>query len=212
VFLLEHHGKELLAAHGIAVPPGVFITPGDDLSRCQPPREPWMVKAQVAAGGRGKAGAVRPAVSLAEVARIIAELDGVKVKGKPIQGFRIEQRVDFRHEAYLSFSVDAAAAAIRLMVATEGGVEVETLAQAGGLRSALAAPEQLTDAISEICADLPTAFRAAVGDATAQLGDIFLRYEATLLEVNPLFILPDGTWSVGDLKLVIDDDAIVPRD
>jgi succinyl-CoA synthetase beta subunit len=209
VFLLEHHGKELLASHGITVPPGVFVAPGEDPSGCRPPGGPWMVKAQVATSGRGKAGAVRPAASLTEIARIIAELDGIKVKGKPILGFRIEQRVDFRHEAYLSFSIDAAAAAIRLMVATEGGVEVETLAQAGGLCTALANPEQLADAVREVGVALPLTFRTPIEEAAERLADIFVRYEATLIEVNPLFIMADGTWSVGDLKLVVDDDAIV---
>ena len=132
------------------------------------------------------------------------------MNGKPIQGFRIEERVAFSHEAYLSFSIDAAAARIRLMVAAEGGVDVETLvAQEGGATSVLAEPEHLGGRRGEACAGLPPSIRDAVRDAATRLAEIFLRYEATLLEVNPLFVLADGTWSVGDLKLVVDDDAIV---
>jgi succinyl-CoA synthetase beta subunit len=123
---------------------------------------------------------------------------------------RIEQRVDFAQEAYLSFSIDAAAASIRLMVADKGGVDVEALAAgAGGVRSALAEPDHLADAARETCVDLAPPFQLPLRDAATRLADIFLRYEATLLEVNPLFILPDGSWTVGDLKLVIDDDALV---
>jgi succinyl-CoA synthetase beta subunit len=210
VFLLEQHGKELLASHGIAVPAGVFVSSRADLADRRPPTGAVMVKAQVATGGRGKAGAIQGAASLDEIARIIAGLDGAEVAGKPIHGFRIEERVAFSHEAYLSFSIDAAAASIRLMVAAEGGVDVETLAAGkGGARSVLAEPEHLADAAGEACAELPPSLRDAVRDAATRLAEMFLRYEATLLEVNPLFVLADGTWTVGDLKLVVDDDAIV---
>ena len=87
-----------------------------------------MVKAQVASGGRGKAGAIQSAASLEDAARIIARLAGTRSNGKPIHGFRIEQRIDFAHEAYVSLSVDAETARIRLMVAAEGGVDVEARA------------------------------------------------------------------------------------
>ena len=210
MFLLEHHGKELLASHGIAVPPGIFVPSRGDPPVSRPPSGAVMVKAQVATGGRGKAGAIQGAASADEIARIIARLDGTTVQGQPIQGFRIEERVAFSHEAYLSFSIDAAAARIRLMVAAEGGVDVETLvAREGGTSSVLAEPEHLAQAASEACARLPPSVRDAVRDAATRLADVFLRYEATLLEVNPLFVLADGTWTVGDLKLVVDDDAIV---
>ena len=105
-----------------------------------------MVKAQVAGGGRGKAGAVQSAASLDEAARIIAGF-GTTVGGKPIHGFRIEQCIDFVHESYLSLSIDAEAASIRVMVAAEGGVDVEAGANTeGGARSVLANPEQLANA------------------------------------------------------------------
>jgi succinyl-CoA synthetase beta subunit len=210
VFLLEHHGKELLAAHGIAVPPGIFVTSRAELPASRPPSGAVVVKAQVATGGRGKAGAVQAAASIEDIARIIAGLDGAKVNGKPILGFRVEERVASVHEAYLSFSIDAAAARIRLMVAPAGGVDVEALAaHEDGVRSVLTEPEHLADAAKEACVGLPPLLRDAVHDAATRLAEIFLRYEATLLEVNPLFVLADGTWSVGDLKLVVDDDAIV---
>jgi succinyl-CoA synthetase beta subunit len=210
VFLLEHHGKELLASHGIAVPAGVFVPPGGDPFASRPPSGPVMVKAQVAAGGRGKAGAVQSAASLDEAARIIARLDGTDVRGKPIHGFRIERRIDFVHEAYFSLSVDAEAARIRVMVAAGGGVDVEArAAESEGIRSVLTEPEHLAGAAMALCEGLPRPLRGAFNDAAPRLAEILLRYEATLLEVNPLFILADGTWAVGDIKLVIDDNAIV---
>jgi succinyl-CoA synthetase beta subunit len=130
VFLIEHHGKELLASHGIAVPAGVFVPSGGDPLASRPPIGPLMVKAQVAAGGRGKAGAVQRAESLDQAARIIAALEGSDVNGKPIHGFRIEQHVDFAHEAYLSLSVDPEAARIKMMGLQ--GIEWVILGDHGG--------------------------------------------------------------------------------
>ncbi len=116
MFLIEHHGKELLASHGIPVPPGVFVPAGSGVTARGLPDGPVMVKAQVASGGRGKAGAVQAAASRDDAARIVAKLDGRVLNGKPIHGFRIEQRVDFAHEAYVSLSIDGEAARIRLVV------------------------------------------------------------------------------------------------
>jgi len=165
-----------------------------------------MVKAQALTGGRGKAGAVQGASSAQEVKRIIARLDGTTVMGRPIHGFRVEQRIDFVHEAYVSLSVDAAAACVRTMVSDAGGIDVETHA---AIHSVLADAERLQEASIEVCASVPPAIRAPLSDAVRRLSEIFLTYEATLLEVNPLLILADGSWIVGDVKLVVDDNAIV---
>jgi succinyl-CoA synthetase beta subunit len=209
LFLLEHHGKELLASHGIAVPVGVFVPPDGDLDACGPPAGPLMVKAQVATGGRGKAGAVQGVRSLAEAREIIARLSGSTVRGRPIHGFRVEQRVEFVHEAYVSLSIDATEACMRLMVSTDGGIDVEAIASQGqALHSVLANSWNLADAAVELCSSLPPTFRAALSDAARRLAEIFVEHEAILLEVNPLFILADGSWIIGDIKLVIDDNAI----
>jgi succinyl-CoA synthetase beta subunit len=210
VFLIEHHGKELLASHGIPVPAGVFVPSGGDVRACLPPDGPVMIKAQVAAGGRGKAGAIQRASSLDEAARVIAGLSGAQLKGKPIHGFRVEQCVDFVQEAYLSFSIDAVAARIRILASAEGGVDVESrAADQGGTLSTLALPGHLPEAATSLCGGLPSSVRGALADAAPRLADVFLRYEAMLLEVNPLFVLADGRWIAGDIKLVIDDNAVV---
>jgi succinyl-CoA synthetase beta subunit len=209
VFLIEHHGKELLASHGIPVPAGVFVPAGGDARAAAIPDGPLMVKAQVASGGRGKAGGIESAASREDVTHIVAEL-GQALNGKPIHGFRIEQRVDFVHEAYVSLSIDGETARVRLLISAEGGVDVEArAADEGGALTALAEPENLAAAARALCARLPSPVREALADAAPRLADILVRYEATLLEINPLFIMRDGRWIAGDVKLVIDDNAIV---
>jgi succinyl-CoA synthetase beta subunit len=208
MFLIEHHGKELLASHGIPVPVGVFVPTGGDVSAI--PDGPVMVKAQAASGGRGKAGGVQAAASRDDAARIIANLDRTLLNGKPIHGFRVEQRVDFMHEAYVSLSIDGEATRIHVLVSVGGGVDVEAhAAQEGAARTALAHPEELSVTAKDLCATLPSPVRDALADAVPRLADIFLRYEATLLEINPLFVRADGSFVVGDVKLVIDDNAII---
>ena len=114
------------------------------------------------------------------------------------------------HEAYVSLSIDGETTRIRLLVSAEGGVDVEALAaDESGALTALAEPEKLADAAGKLCAKLPSPVREALTDAVPRLADIFLRHEATLLEVNPLFILADGSFIAGDIKLVIDENAIV---
>jgi succinyl-CoA synthetase beta subunit len=215
VLLLEHHGKQLLASHGIAVPAGVYVASAADLAARELPSGPWMVKAQVATGGRGKAGAVRPADTTDEIARIIGELVGTSVKGKPIQGFRIEQRVAGAgagagaHEAYVSLSIDAETARITLLVSAKGGIDIETQADTDRVAVMLTGPGHAAEAAEQASDMLPQPLRNAIRQAATRLAKLFFACEATLLEVNPLFVMADGQWIVGDLKLVLDDNAIV---
>jgi succinyl-CoA synthetase beta subunit len=207
VFLIEHHGKELLASHGIPVPNGLFVSKNSGANRA--PFGPLMVKAQVAGGGRGKAGGIVPAASRDDAASIIAQFSSATLSDKTIHGFRIEQRIDFVHEAYVSLSIDAKAAGIRLLVAAEGGIDVEARASDNGARSALVPPGQFGAVAKTLCAGMPPSVRDAIIDAAPKLADLFHRYEALLLEVNPLFVRADGSWIIGDIKLIIDDNAIV---
>jgi succinyl-CoA synthetase beta subunit len=210
VFLIEHHGKELLASHGIPIPAGTFLPVGADVRAGLVPDGPVMVKAQVVAGGRGKAGGVQRAGSLDEAARIVSRLSGSSLNSKPIHGFRVEQCIDFAHEGYLSYSVDAESTQIRVLMSAEGGVDVEVHAAGdGGIRSALALPERLAETAEALCTVLPESLRPTFAEAAPRLADIFLRYEATLLEINPLFVRADGSWVAGDVKFVADDNAIV---
>lgn len=206
MFLLEHHGKELLASRGLPVPPGVWIAAPSALQRGALPDGPWTVKAQTASGGRGKAGAIRHAATVADIERITASLEGGRVAGKPIHGFRVERRIEGAHEAYLSLSIDPAACRIRLLVADDGGIEVETRAP----HAILADPDKVADAAREAAGNVAPQLQAAIRDAATRLGALFLACDAELLEVNPLFVQPDGSWFAGDLKLVIDENAI-PR-
>ena len=197
MYLLEHDAKEVLAAHGIPVPPGRLI------------EEDQIVKGQINAGGRGKAGIVKKAESLAEISQLASTIIGRTVKGRRVGSIRIEQQVKDATEAYVALILDAAAGGVRVLMAGEGGMEVEALPP-GALKSALCDPEigALRTTVDRLAAEIGGSRSAALADAGKRLAKVFIDAEAMLVEVNPLFIKADGTWVAGDAKLVNDDNAL----
>jgi succinyl-CoA synthetase beta subunit len=207
MMLLEHDAKELLAADGIPIPLGMLVTTPDVVLPATF-AAPWMVKAQIPVGGRGKAGGIRRVDTATELRQSLSELLGTTIKGQTVRACRIEQCVGGM-ECYFSVSLDAMHGHLRLLLSSQGGVDIE--AHAEGLRSAdvtfkereaIEAAHRLADTIASPARD--TIVRAA-----KRLIAEFFQFEATLLEVNPLFIRENGAWTLGDLKLVIDENALV---
>ena len=210
MLLLEHDAKTLLARNGIAVPPGVLIETPDALAGADLPPGPWVVKAQVPVGGRGKAGAIRLVNDHAGLVRAIAEIGAMRVKGHAVRGCRVESQASGQ-EAFLSFAIDATAGAVRMLFSPEGGVDIESAAP-GSLRS-LTVPLDLNamrTALPRLIEGAPAHLADAVLQAGTQLAELFIRYEALLLEINPLFVAADGSWIAGDARLAIDESAL-PR-
>lgn len=212
MLLLECDAKEFAERRGIPVPAGVFLSGAEGASMAPLGPGPWMVKGQAAVGGRGKAGAIRRADTPGVVAAIIAELTGKRIQGHAVHGFRVEQQVRFTHEIYLSFLVDAAASGIRVLLSTEGGVDIEEAAHRPDAMLTVVAPLEraaLTEAALGLAANFPAAIWTALKDAIPRLVQLFLDSEAMLLEINPLFVLPDGGWVAGDCKLSVDENALL---
>ncbi len=210
MFLLEHDAKELLAAYGVAVPAGTLIHDTKFDAAALPPG-PWVVKAQIAAGGRGKAGLIRTANTGSELESHLRELLGATHRGMTVRACRIETQITGVEEAYLSCMLDPVAAGVRVMMAARGGIDIEALAATpGAVRSATAAPELA--ALSEQATHLTSGFAPhlahALGAAGRALARVFLAAELSLLEINPLFVRPDGGWTAGDARIVTDDGAL----
>ncbi len=195
MYLLEHDAKALAASFGIASPPGCLW--GEPL-----PPGPWVVKGQVAAGGRGKAGAIRKAADAAALERHAREISAMSVRGQAVRAVRIEQDAGPAREAYVALLLDAAAGAVRVLMAEQGGIEVEQ--NAAGLRAETAALDELDATVRRVGAGLAP----ALTEAGLRMAALFRAAEALLIEINPLFIRPDGSWLAGDLKLITDDNAL----
>jgi succinyl-CoA synthetase beta subunit len=211
MYLLEHDAKELLATRGIAAPAGCLIENVAAARTASLPAGPWIVKGQIAAGGRGKAGIIRRAASIAELEAQARHIIGAKLRGQRIAAARIEQQVSGAREAYVGFLIDAANGGVRVILSASGGMDIEQvphehvhsgLAQADG--------QSLMGTVRQLTRNLPSEVALAMRDAGEKLARAFLELEAVLIEINPLFVYPDGRWIAGDAKVVTDDNAL-PR-
>ncbi len=211
MFLREHDAKQVLRAAGIPVPDGMLLTGAPFPNWSAPlPAEGWMVKAQVPGGGRGKMGGVRRAADWPAVLRESRAMLGSVLGPHLVAAVRAEARVAGALEAYISLSVAPAKRMVRIMAAAQGGVEIEALHAAGQVRTALSLPDACATAAScqALAAAIDGPAGASLAAAGAALARAFVAHELIMLEINPLFVLPDGGWVAGDAKMQTDDNAL----
>ena len=211
MFLLEHDAKLLLAESGTPTPDGVLLTAplADDPGGAPLPTPgPWVVKAQVSVGGRGKAGGIALADTPDAVDAAVKSILATKIKGRTVHSVRVETQAKGACESYLGFILDPGAGGVRVLFAAQGGVDIEDGGDA--LRSTVAPPMEaaMIAAATKLATDQSGSMRAAIGDAAARLAHAFLHHEAMMLEINPLFVHDDGGWVAGDAKMVIDENAL----
>jgi succinyl-CoA synthetase beta subunit len=211
MYLLEHDAKELLAKHGIPVPDGRLISRDATLDLRALPAGPWIVKGQIAAGGRGKAGIIRRAETLRDVADHLDAILGAVVKGRTVEAVRVEQQVTAAREIYVGFLLDAGSGAVRAILSASGGMEIEQVPH-DQVHTELVSPDAqaLVAGVDRLSARLPAEVSAAAREAGHKLARLFFELEAMLVEINPLFVLEDGRWIAGDARIVTDDNAL-PR-
>lgn len=211
MLILEHDAKEILASEGIPVPYGVLAASPKSVPAIG---GPCFVKAQVPAGGRGKAGGIIRAETPFEIEDALRRLLGTRLKGHPVRECRIEQAVGDASEAYLSLAVDPASGGIDILLSACGGVEIESDAGRDSLVTGRARrdPDGLSTAVAELADGLPEPVRSALTDAGSRLAKIFCRLETTQIEINPLLVSADGTWMAGDAKMIADENAFVRQD
>jgi succinyl-CoA synthetase beta subunit len=207
--LLEHQGKALFGRHGIPVPEG----------RLWPDRPAdgggFVVKAQVAAGGRGKAGGVRFAANAAEADALARGLAGGEIGGRPVEAVLVERRLAIEREDYLAVALDRDQRCLTLVHALGGGVDVESLPRAALTRVAIDPILGLRDfhvAAVVRAAGVEGETRAAYAAVVRALYRLAVAEDATLVEVNPLALTAGGGVVAADAKVVLDDNARFRRD
>ena len=221
--LHEYQGKQLFAKYGLPVSPGVAAdTPeqaaagADEIGG-----DRWVVKAQVHAGGRGKAGGVKVVTSKDEIRAFARQWLGKNMVtyqtgegGQPVSKILVEGCVDIEQELYLGAVVDRASQRIVFMASTEGGVDIETVAQQTPEKILKTCIDPLTGAQPYQARDL--AFKLGLeGKQIKQFTQIFLglaklfqECDLSLLEINPLVITSDGDLHCLDAKINIDSNAL----
>ncbi len=221
--LHEYQGKQLFAEYGLPVSKGYAVdSPKEAAEACDKiGGTQWVVKAQVHAGGRGKAGGVKLVRSKDE-ARAFAQqwLDKRLVtyqtdaNGQPVSKILVEACTDIDMELYLGAVVDRASRRVVFMASTEGGVDIEKVAHDTPEKILKATIDPLVGAQPFQAREL--AFQLGLkGDQVKQfvhifvgLAQLFQDYDLALLEVNPLVIKKDGNLHCLDAKINIDSNAI----
>ncbi len=221
--LHEYQGKQLFAEYGLPVSKGIAaetvqeaIAAADIIGG-----ERWVVKAQVHAGGRGKAGGVKLVSSKAEIEAFSRQWLGknlvtyqTDVKGQPVSRILVETCTDIDQELYLGAVVDRGTRRIIFMASTEGGVEIEKVAEETPEKILKAIIDPVTGAQPYQGRDL--AFQLGLKGVQIKqfvsifmgLAKLFKEKDLELLEVNPLVITDEGNLHCLDAKVIIDGNAM----
>jgi succinyl-CoA synthetase beta subunit len=214
VDLFEYQAKELFRDHGVPVSLGaVADTAADAADIAARLGGVTVVKAQVKVGGRGKAGGVKVAKTPDDAATAAEAILGMDIKGHTVRRVLIDPGADIQEEYYVSFLLDRANRSFLAMASYEGGMEIEQLAEERP--EALAKIE--VDALSgvdkakadEIAAagKFPEGIAEQVAEILVPLWQTFVDTDATLVEVNPLARVADGSVLALDGKVSLDDNA-----
>ncbi len=214
----EYQAKEIFRGHGIPIPPGdIATTPERAEALAKEYGTTVVVKAQVHAGGRGKAGGVKLAKTPTEAREIASKILGMKIKGLTVEKVLVTPAADIATEAYVGVIVDRASKRAVFMVSPAGGIDIEEVAATDpekimrlpvDPRFGLQAYEAMQMGFF-LYKDVKQARAAA--QIMRQLYDAFVASGASLAEINPLVTTPEGKVVALDAKMVVDDNELDRR-
>ena len=212
--LYEYQAKELFATHGVPAPAGKVATTVDDaVAAAEELGTPVMVKSQVKIGGRGKAGGVKFAKTIDDVRTNAGNILGLDIKGHITRQVLITPASEIAEEYYVSFLLDRSNRTFLAMATHEGGMEIEQLAEERPDALAKIPVNALTGIDAAKAAEIADAgkFPAEVRDQVIEilqgLWEVFVKEDATLVEVNPLVKDGDGKVVALDGKVSLDENA-----
>ena len=219
----EYQAKKLFAGYNIPVPKGFSCSNAEEAKQIAQDLggDTWMVKAQVHAGGRGKAGGVKRAASLNDVMAITQNLIGTNLvthqtgaNGQPINSVLIETTSTIMNELYLSLIIDRVTARITIIASRAGGMDIEDVAAKTPEKIFNQAIDPVVGIQAYQCRELAFALELE-GNQVKQLTTIlfslyrlFVHKDLSLVEINPLIITDTGDLLALDAKINIDDNAL----
>ncbi len=212
--LYEYQGKQILKEARVAIPKGGHAaTPEEAEGIAEGIGKPVAVKAQVWAGGRGKAGGIRFAASPFEARQSAAALLGAEIKGLRVERVLIEEKLDIEKEYYVGVIVDASMGARCpvVMFSTEGGMDIEAVPSDKIAQQNVDVLRgfKLYDALNlAVALKVPARFLPPVAQAIAGLYQTFKNYNCRIAEINPLILTKDGKVIAGDCRIAIDDASV----
>ncbi len=213
--LNEYQSKQIFARFGIPIPKGEIADhPGKVREIAERAANRVVIKAQVLVGGRGKAGGVKVAANPEEAEQHAHNILNMEIKGLPVRHVLVDEAISAKSEIYLGVVVDRAKGMPTVMASSAGGVEIEEVART--------TPEKIV----RVSVDPAIGFQAyqaralafgiglnekligEFGNIASGLYRVFIENDASLAEINPLFITQDDHLIAADGKLVLDDNAL----
>jgi succinyl-CoA synthetase beta subunit len=213
--LYEYQGKELLRNYGLETLPGIVAGTPEEAGRAAGTLGGTVaVKAQVLTGGRGKAGGIRVVQSPQEAEEAAAEILGMDIRGHTVGRVYVEGGAGIVREFYLSITVDRTAKRPLILFSTEGGVEIEEVAETN--------PEAIVRLhVDPLLGLLPYQMREVtfaaglegdvakgVGRTLSHLYEAFQALDASLVEINPLVVTDEGRVLTLDAKVTVDNSSL----
>ncbi len=219
---MEYQGKELFTRVGIPVPRGRHALSAHEVAQfIEETVGEWVVKAQVLMGGRGKAGKIKFANTADDGRKVASDIlttpmppNRQNPAGEPVNSLLVEEKLPIAKEAYCAITIDRAAKKPVMMVSRYGGMDIEEVAEKH--------PESIAKfwvdtAIGyspfigrelAFAAELDPGYRKQFPAIAGALYELFFRYGAKLVEINPLVLTADGRVFASDSKVELDDDAL----
>ncbi len=213
--LFEYEAKQTFRQVGIPLPPsGLASTPADAAKIAKKLACPVVIKVQILAGGRGKAGGIKFAKTPDEAKMISAELLKMTIHGHPVRRVLVEKRLDVQQEIYLGITIDRAHRRPVAICSAMGGVDIEQVA------------EDHPDKIARYWIDPILGLRdfearnivksagfqgramVTVAGLLLRLWNVFVTNDAELTEINPLVVTADGEYIAADARLNVDDNSL----
>tara|TARA_X000001036_G_scaffold179176_1_gene169652 strand:+ start:628 stop:1794 length:1167 start_codon:yes stop_codon:yes gene_type:complete len=221
--LHEYQAKELFRDYGLPVSEGIAVDTAEEAVSASKKigGDKWVIKAQVHAGGRGKAGGVKLVSSEEEIRAFAEDHIGKNLvtfqtdeKGQPVSKIFVESFTDIARELYFGAVIDRSSKKITFMASTEGGVEIEKVAEETPEKILQATVDPMTGASSYQGREL--AFQLGLeGKQINQFATLFMSLSAlfrdldlSLLEINPLVVTAEGNLHCLDAKLAVDGNAL----
>jgi len=221
--LHEYQAKQLFAEYGLPVSKGIAVDTADEAVAAAKEigGDKWVVKAQVHAGGRGKAGGVKLVSSDDEIREFADKHIGTNLvtfqtdeKGQPVSKIFVEACTDIDRELYLGAVIDRSTRRVTFMASTEGGVEIEKVAEETPEKILQATIDPMTGASPYQARDI--AFQLGLeGKQVNQFANVFMGLaklfqdcDLSLIEINPLVVTTDGDVHCLDAKLSVDGNAL----
>lgn len=213
--LFEFEAKNLLKKYGLPVPQGEVVSSADEAeATARRIGRPVVLKSQILVAGRGKAGGIQFANDAAEAKRIAQRLIGSTIKDSLVRTLLVEEKLDIVGQFYASVTIDRQAKAYVVLASTEGGVDIEEVAQASPGKISRHLVNPLAGFNQTQAAGMLSRFNLNKSDAVEFAGIIDTLYsaamenDAELAELNPLAKTTSGQFVAADARMIIDDNAL----